>query len=239
MELLLFSSAFISEILGTIAGFGSSTVFLPLALLFLDFKTALVLVAFFHVFGSFARTGLFRKGLDMKLLLHFGGPSILASVVGAIFVSSISQVTLKGILGLFLVLYSIFSVLDDHFKIIENEKNMVVGGILSGFLAGLIGTGGALRGAFLTAFRTRKQTYYASAAAIGLVVDLTRIPIYLSQGFLQKQFYWHVPVLLLIAVIGSIIGKKIVDRIPSREFSKLVLIALFLVGCKFVADWIV
>lgn len=238
MELWFFASAFAAEILGTIAGFGSSTVFLPLALLFLDFKTALVLVAFFHIFGSLARTGLFRKGLDAKLLIHFGGPSVIATVVGALLVSSTPQITLKGILGIFLIGYALVSFLDDHLRIRENEKNMVAGGVLSGFLAGLIGTGGALRGAFLTAFRTKKQTYYASAAAIGLVVDLTRIPIYLQQGFLVKEFYWYVPVLLFTAIIGAIVGKRVVDRIPKRGFTKVVLVTLLLIGAKFVTDWL-
>ena len=38
-EILFFISAFISEIIGTAAGFGSSTIFLPIALFFVDFKT--------------------------------------------------------------------------------------------------------------------------------------------------------------------------------------------------------
>jgi hypothetical protein len=38
--------------IGTMAGFGSSTIFLPLALFFVDFKTAIVLVAIFHLFGN-------------------------------------------------------------------------------------------------------------------------------------------------------------------------------------------
>jgi uncharacterized membrane protein YfcA len=42
---LFFIVAFISEIIGAIAGFGSSTIFLPLALFFVDFETALILVA--------------------------------------------------------------------------------------------------------------------------------------------------------------------------------------------------
>jgi hypothetical protein len=38
-EILFSISGLIAEIIGTIAGFGSSTIFLPLALLFVDFKT--------------------------------------------------------------------------------------------------------------------------------------------------------------------------------------------------------
>ena len=50
--LLFFLSAFVAAILGTMADFGSSTIFLPLALFFVDFKTAIVLVAIFHLFGN-------------------------------------------------------------------------------------------------------------------------------------------------------------------------------------------
>lgn len=51
-EILFFLSAFVAEIIGTMEGFGSSTIFLPLALFFVDFKTAIVLVAIFHLFGN-------------------------------------------------------------------------------------------------------------------------------------------------------------------------------------------
>jgi uncharacterized protein len=51
-EILFFTSALVAEIIGTMAGFGSSTIFLPLALLFVDFKTAIILVAIFHLFGT-------------------------------------------------------------------------------------------------------------------------------------------------------------------------------------------
>lgn len=59
-----------------------------------------------------------------------------------------------------------------------------IGGALSGFTAGLIGTGGVLRGAFMTLFGLSRERYIATIASIALLVDLTRIPIYFSQGFL-------------------------------------------------------
>jgi uncharacterized membrane protein YfcA len=39
--LLFFIVAFVSEIIGAIAGFGSSTIFLTLALFFVDFQTVI------------------------------------------------------------------------------------------------------------------------------------------------------------------------------------------------------
>src|SRR3989338_1276706 len=161
MPLLFFLSAFIAEVIGTTAGFGSSTGFLPLALFFYDFKTSLVLVAILHIFGNIGRISFFRYGLDKHLLLTFGIPSVLLTLVGAILIPYLPQVTLKGILGIFLALYALLFLWRDNFRVQPTTSNAILGGGLSGFLAGLIGTGGALRGAFLTAFAVPKQMYIA------------------------------------------------------------------------------
>jgi uncharacterized membrane protein YfcA len=64
-DLLFFIVAFVSEIIGAIAGFGSSTIFLPLALFFVDFHTALILVAISHLFGNLGRINFFKQaGVD-------------------------------------------------------------------------------------------------------------------------------------------------------------------------------
>ncbi|EKD64831.1 MAG: hypothetical protein ACD_50C00290G0008 [uncultured bacterium] len=238
MNILFFFAAFASEVIGTMAGFGSSTIFLPLALLFVDFQTALVLVAFLHIFGNLGRIGFFRHGLDRDLIIKFGIPSVILTIIGALLVSHISQDVLKGLLGVFLIGYASYSFWKENFSIPASTLNSVIGGSLSGFLAGLIGTGGALRGAFLTGFKLPKEKYIATAAAIALAVDLTRIPIYISEGFLKSEYYWYLPILFVVAFAGSFTGKGIVNKIPQKHFRRFVLIALFLIGVKFIFDWI-
>jgi hypothetical protein len=236
IELLFFISAFLAEVIGTIAGFGSSTIFLPLALFFVDFKTALILVAFFHIFGNLGRITFFRQGLDKRLLLIFGVPSVLLTFLGALLVNYAPSDLLKLVLGIFLLIFSITSIIKPDFKFNPSKKNAVIGGSISGFLAGLIGTGGAIRGAFLAAFNLRKNVYIATAAAIALAVDVTRIPVYLGSGFLEPQFYSSIPLLFIIAIAGSYLGKKIVDKIPQTIFRKVVLVAITLIGLKFMYD---
>lgn len=238
VELLFFISAFIAEVIGTIAGFGSSTIFLPLALFFVDFKTALVLVAFFHISGNLGRITFFRHGLDKKLILIFGVPSVILTILGALLVNYTPQDVLKLVLGLFLLIFSIASIVKPNFKFKSSRKNAIVGGCLSGFLAGLIGTGGALRGAFLTAFNLKKEIYIATAAAIALAVDITRIPIYFGSGFLESRFYVYLPLLFIIAIAGSYTGKKIVYRIPQSAFRRFVLVTIAIISLKFIYDGI-
>src|ERR687897_2500954 len=106
-DILFFVVAFISEVIGAIAGFGSSTIFLPLALFFVDFETALTLVAISHTFGNLGRINFFRHGLDKKTITTFGIPSILFSFLGASLVGILSQDVLKIILGIFLIIISV------------------------------------------------------------------------------------------------------------------------------------
>lgn len=237
MEFLFLVAAFAAEVIGTVAGFGSSTIALPLSLFFFDFPLALVLVAFMHIFGNLGRLGWFKQSLDKGILLRFGVPSVIFTVIGAFLVSYIDQDVLKGILGLFLVGY-VLIVWSNNFIVKSSPAKMLVGGGISGFLAGLIGTGGALRGAFLTTFDLPKEKYLATAAAIAILVDLTRLPIYLQQGFLPSQFYWLVPVLFVIGIAGSYVGRQIVRLIPQERFRKLVLVAILMIGLSFVYIWL-
>ncbi|OGH91920.1 MAG: sulfonate transporter [Candidatus Magasanikbacteria bacterium RIFOXYD2_FULL_39_9] len=237
MNVLFFIIAFISEVVGTIAGFGSSTIALPISLLFLDFKTAIVLVAFLHIFGNIGRVSFFRFGFDKNILLKFGMISVLFSLVGALLVNYIPQAGLKGGLGVFLIIYSAIS-WSGTFKLKASSATALVGGTLSGFLAGLIGTGGALRAMFLSAFQLPKEKFIATAAIIALAVDAIRIPVYISGGYLDSNLYWLVPIIFVTAIAGSFVGKKIVDKIPQNFFRKVVLSAIFMVGVKFVIDWL-
>ncbi len=235
-EILFWLAAFFAEVIGTIAGFGSSTVFLPIALFFLDFKTALTLVAIFHISGNIGRITFFRHGFNRRLLLIFGLPSVFLTLFGALLVIYVPSDILKLILGIFLLVFSLASLAKTEISFSPSAKNSLVGGSLSGFFAGLIGTGGALRGAFLTSFSLEKSVYIATAAAISLAVDITRIPVYFGSGFLEQQDYYYIPILFLLAISGSFTGKKIVSRVSQPTFRRFVLVAIILASLKFVYD---
>lgn len=229
-----FTVAFLSEILGAIAGFGSSTVFLPLALFFVDFKTALVLVAISHLFGNIGRINFFRHGLDKQIIITFGIPSVIFGFIGASVVNLLPQNILKIILGLVLIVISISFLIKPSLKFPPNTKTVITGGSISGFVTGLVGTGGALRATFLTGFNLEKTKYIATAAVIALSTDITRIPSYFYHGFLGWQYLYYIPILFATALCGSFIGRKITGKINQSIFRKIVLLAIIFVSISFV-----
>src|ERR1043166_5335975 len=84
--------ALLSEVVGTVAGFGSSVFFVPLASFFFDFHQVLALTSILHVFSNAAKLVLFGKHVRLRLLLLLGVPSIVGVILGA-FLST--RLTLK------------------------------------------------------------------------------------------------------------------------------------------------
>ena len=71
---LFFILALLAEILGTLSGFGSSILFVPIASLFLDFKIVLGITAVFHVFSNLSKLVLFQKSIEKNIAFKLGDP---------------------------------------------------------------------------------------------------------------------------------------------------------------------
>ena len=222
-----------AAIAATIAGFGSSALLIPVAVLFMDIKTAVFVVAVFHLFNNLFKIRLFWKSIDFKIFLFFGIPSIFLAFTGAFLISIIPLDGVKIVLGTFLIVYAVYSFVKPKFGLKKTKPTAVVGGSLSGLLAGLIGLGGAVRGAFLAAFDLPKEIFVATSAMIAVVIDMTRVPTYLLTRTVQdNSYYVLLPFLCVMAYFGVRTGKILLKRTNQETFRRIVSIALFAVGIK-------
>lgn len=218
---------------GTLTGFGTSTIMVPVLLFFLPLPQTLLLVGVIHWFGDIWKILLFKKGLNWKLILTFGIAGIAASYLGASMVFSVSEKLLSQILGGFLVAYVLFLFLKPKFKIPKNTVTAISGGGLSGFFAGIFGVGGAIRGVFLSAFDLPKAVYISTAGAIALFIDSTRIVTYLFNNVtLEPRLLWGFLLFIPASFSGAGAAKKIVDRIPQDKFRMVIAAFLLLAGIK-------
>lgn len=238
MNLQLLFWALIAEIAWTIAWFGSSSIFLPVASQLLSFHNALVLVAIYHIFGNISSFSLFWRHWNKRIFWLFGIPSIIATVIGASLASQANPDLLKLILGIVLIIFAGYSLLKPSFRFKASSLIWRIWGIASWFTAGLIGTGWVLRGAFLTSFGLTKEAYIATIASIALLVDITRVPVYFANGLMDTSLLWTIPVLFVIAYTGSWIGKKIVQRINENILRKIILWAIIIVSGLLAWQWL-
>jgi hypothetical protein len=234
MELIYISVlTFFASGVGTLTGFGTSTIMVPILLLFYPLPETLLLVGIIHWCGDIWKIILFRQGIRWKLIIGFGIVGIVASFLGASLTFVAPKALLLRILGSFLVLYVIFLFTKSSFKLPQNNFTAVSGGALSGFFAGLFGVGGAVRGMALTAFDLPKAVYIATAGVIALFIDTTRIATYIAGGrSLPEPLLWGFIAFIPCSFLGAAFAKKIVDKIPQRYFRIVVAIFLLIVGLK-------
>ncbi len=236
-NLPLYIAVFMAEIAGTISGFGSSSILLPIAHQFFDYQNAIILVAIYHIFGNTSRLALTYQHWDKRIFLLFGIPSVIATLIWVSLVEKINPDLLKIILAIVLSIFSIYSLWKPDFKVTPTPCIGRIWWALSGFTAWLIGTGGVLRGAFMMMFGLARERYIATIASIALLVDFTRIPLYFGQGFLSREYLPLIPVLLIIAFVGSYIGKKIVGHIPAELLRKIILISIIIMSLWLGYQW--
>ena len=220
----------VAEIIGTIGGFGSSVFFVPLGNFYFDFQSVLGLTAIFHLSSNLSKIFLFKKGLDKRLLLSIGIPSVIFVVIGGFLSKIFNSNFLEIFLGIFLIGFSLLFLIKSKLSISPNDKNAVVGGALSGFSAGLLGTGGAIRGLTMASFNLEKSVFIATSAFIDFLIDFSRTFVYYSNGYIHKHDLKYVPFLFVIGLIGTFIGKKILAYIPQSKFRRLSLSLILIVG---------
>jgi len=142
-------------------------------------------------------------------------------------------------LAIFLIGLSLFFLIRRkmHFK--PNRRNSIIGGSLSGFSAGLLGTGGAIRGLTMAAFNLEKSVFIATSAGIDLMIDATRTVVYYENGYMRKDLLIYLPFLLVIGFTGSYIGKKILNYIPQDKFKRISLALILIIGVVMLVKYFV
>lgn len=222
--------ALLAEIVGTIGGFGSSMLFIPIASYFLDFHVVLGITALYHVSSNLSKIYFFREGFDKKIILSMGITSVFSVLIGAYLSQFISGTHLEAILSVFLISLSALLLTVRSLTIRPNTTNSVLGGLVSGFIAGIIGTGGAIRGMVLSSYNLKPTVFIATSAIIDFGIDLSRSIVYAGNGFIHKEHLYLIPILIVVSIVGTYIGKQIVNLLTEKQFKTIVLVLILMTG---------
>lgn len=224
----------IAAAVGTLTGFGTSTIMVPVLVSFYPLTQTLFLVGIIHWFGDIWKMLLFRTGVRWRLIVLFGVTGIIATVLGGHLAFRAPAPLLSRLLGAFLLAYVAFILLKSRFEVPQTNATAMVGGAMYGLSAGIFGVGGAVRGAFLAAYNLPKDVYIFTAGAIGFVIDTGRVATYWWEGAqIDNRLWWGLVLFVPISFVGAKIGEMIVGRIPQAKFRAVIAIFLGLIGLKF------
>lgn len=230
-ELITIVVAAAAGAVASISGFGIGSILTPLLATWLGTKLAVAVVSIPHFIGTGLRFWLIREHVDRRVLLSFGITSALGGLVGALLHVWLRSTWLGYVLAALLVFAGVMGLTGLAQRMRFDHKTGWVAGALSGIFGGLVGNQGGIRSAALLGFDVRRDAFVATATAIGLLVDVFRMPVYALTQWGEIASAWKPMFAAVIGVVlGTIIGKKVLGWMPERTFRLLIAAIVLMLG---------
>jgi uncharacterized membrane protein YfcA len=228
---VLFVAAVGGGAIAAVAGFGIGSVMTPLLALEVGTRLAVAAVAIPHAVGTAQRLWLLRAHVDRRILLGFGLTSALGGLAGAVLQSAASGRGLAIVFGLAVGLAGIAELTGWVRRVRWGRRAAWVAGLVSGLLGGMVGNQGGIRAAAMLGFGIPRESFVATATAIGLFVDAARLPVYLATQGAEILALWPVLVVATVGVvIGTALGTRILGGLDERWFHRILGVALVGIG---------
>jgi uncharacterized protein len=229
--ILLALTAFAAGSIASLAGLGIGSLLTPLLAIKTGLSVAVAAVSIAHFCGTALRFWLLRKSVNVKVLINFGLTSAAGGLVGALLHNYFQNTLLTIVFGCLLILAGLLGLTGLTQKIRLNGPLTWAAGGISSLFGGLVGNQGGIRSAALQGFNLNKEQFVATATGIALMVDAARVPVYLAVQWAQLIDIWQYIAFSAAAVIvGTLAGKRILEKLPQNVFQKTVAAIILLVG---------
>lgn len=173
--------------------------------------------------------------LALRLLLP---AALLGLLAGFLLAGSVNDMMLRMLVGVVAVVFGV-QTLVGWLASLGKEHNRwtaLVIGTLSGFTSFSIHAGGPPFAMYLLPKRLPPLTYVGTAAIFFTVVNIVKLPAYYALGQFDMENLWYSLVLVPIAPLGVLIGRRLVQMSDPGVYYKIISAFLVLVGIKLIFD---
>lgn len=256
MELVLIGIvALLISGLTLVSGFGLGTVLMPVFALFFPVPLAIAATAVVHFANNLFKFGLMAKQADWRVVARFGVTAAIAAMAGASLLNLIDRMpviasytlggstfeisAIKAVIGTLIVVFAMLELSPRFQALAFPPAWLPLGGALSGFFGGLSGNQGALRSAFLLKIGLSKEAFVATGVVSAVIVDAARLVVYgtgaMGQLVQSRELLAPVAVGTICAFVGSLMGKRVLQKVTLHTVKIVVAVAMLLIGAGLAA----
>ena len=209
------------------AGFGAVLIAMPMLAFILPISTA---VAVTTALTAITSVHLISRDWRRVAWWHFSVMTFYSSIgiaLGFSFINVLDEHALRRGLGVFLILYSIYTLAAAKTSAVfpARWRNALaaVAGIAGGLLGTLFGAGvGPIYVVYFNALRLDREIFRVTMSTVVLLGGAARIVGYASFGFYESSSIVLIALGLPLVVVGSWLGDRVVRRLDPYLFSWLV-----------------
>ena len=229
--LVLVAILLVAYVIFGIAGFGSALVASPVMALYIPVAKIVPLLALLDMCAAIvnvSRDGRNAQWAELKRLIPV---MIIGSLLGAaILLKTRPDILLLG-LGIFVVLYALYSLSglkpDRQFS----PKASVPFGLVGGIFSALFGSGGFIYAIYLSGRIEKKEAFRMTQTTLIGMSTLTRVVIFTFAGvYLDIDLLLLALVLLPGMLVGITLGRHFTLKMSREQFMKLINVILLASG---------
>ena len=226
-------AALFAATLAAVTGFGGAAVLLPVLVAAFGARAAIPILTVAQLIGNGSRVWFNRGELAWRVVGWFALGGVPMALLGGYLFAKAPLPVLTRILGAFLL----FVVVWRHVRPRHPRPfpAPVFAGIGAGssFLSALLGSVGPIMAPFFLAYGLTRGAYIGTEALSTVVMHVTKLVAYRQTAVLSGSDVAIGLALGPIMILGSYLGKKIVNRMAEKLFEVMIEIVLIVAGLAF------
>jgi uncharacterized membrane protein YfcA len=223
---------FLAALVAGVTGFGGAAILLPALVLAYGTRDAIPILTLVQLVGNGSRVWFNRRSLDLAVVKWFALGGVPTAVIGAMIFARAPLGVLTRVLGAFLILLVVWRHLG-RAPLRMPLRGFAVLGAGASFLSALVGSVGPLMAPFFLAYGLTKTAYIGTEALTTVIMHLTKLVVYGQNSLLSVQAMSVGLALSPVMILGSYLGKLVVERLPERMFTVLIEVTLVAAGILF------
>jgi hypothetical protein len=222
-----------SAFVGSVAGSGGSTVLLPVLVLYYGIRDAVPILTIANFSANVSRMVINRRDIAFPVVGWFVLGSIPMSLLGAWVFVVADTALLTRLLGALLITVVVWRHLRPRPQIKRATIWFWPVGAVCGFLEGVMGTVGPLMAPFFLAYGLMRNAYIGTDALATVTMQGTKLIVFGSAQVLRPGLIVAGLTLIPFMIAGTVIGKRVLERVPERVFALLIEGMLVFAGLNF------
>lgn len=233
--LLIAAAAFLASTIAAVAGFGGSAILLPLLVPAFGARDAVLILTIVQLVGNVSRVAFNRHELVLPVVAWFSLGAVPFAVLGGIAFASAPLAVLTRLLGAFLIAVVAWRHLrpTDAKALRMTRPRFALLGAVSSFISALVGTIGPLLVPFFLAYGLMRGAYIGTEALSTVVIQVAKIGTYAGAAVMTPLSIVVGSALAPLMVLGSLFGKRVLNRLSDRAFVWIVEATMVVAGGAF------
>ena len=225
--------AFVAATLAAVTGFGGAAVLLPVLVATFGVRDAIPILTVAQLVGNGSRVWLNRLALDWRVVAWFALGATPLGFLGGLLFSHAPLAALTQLLGAFLLLVVAWRRFRPGRFPRPTLHSFAPIGAASAFLSALVGSVGPLMAPFFLAYGLIKSAYIGTEALSTVVMHVVKLAAYRQAAVLSGPATVAGLALGPVMILGSWVGKRIVDLLPEHVFVLLIEATMVAAGLLF------